>query len=124
VVLFDEIEKASPDVFNILLQILDDGRLTDAKGRTVNFKNTVIIMTSNIGTSELNAQAIGFSDGADSKEQRAYTETKKRVLDQLKSTMRPEFLNRIDQIIVFAPLTKKSCARSPFADQFGARAAG
>lgn len=106
VVLFDEIEKASPDVFNILLQILDDGRLTDSKGRTVNFKNTVIIMTSNIGTSELNAQAIGFKDGADSKEQRAFAETKKTVLDELKKSFRPEFLNRIDQTIVFAPLTK------------------
>jgi len=106
VVLFDEIEKASPDVFNILLQILDDGHLTDAKGRSVNFKNTIIIMTSNIGTSELNAQAIGFKDGVDTKEHQAFAETKKRVLDELKHAFRPEFLNRIDQTIVFAPLTK------------------
>lgn len=107
VVLFDEIEKASPDVFNIMLQILDDGRLTDAKGRVVNFKNTVIIMTSNVGTVALNAQAIGFHDGVDSKEQHEYEETKKKVLDELKHTFRPEFLNRIDQTIVFAPLTKE-----------------
>jgi len=107
VVLFDEIEKASPDVFNVLLQVLDDGRLTDAKGRTVNFKNTIIIMTSNIGTEALNAQAIGFRDGADSKERQEYADTKAKVLDQLKKEFKPEFINRVDHIIVFNPLTKE-----------------
>ena len=106
VVLFDEIEKASPDVFNVLLQVLDDGRLTDAKGRVVNFKNTIIIMTSNIGTEALNAQAIGFSDGADSKEKKEFNDTKKKVLDQLKKEFKPEFINRVDHIIVFNPLSK------------------
>ncbi|MFZ2151991.1 MAG: AAA family ATPase, partial [Minisyncoccia bacterium] len=106
VILFDEIEKASPDVFNVLLQVLDDGRLTDAKGRSVNFKNTIIIMTSNIGTETLNAQAIGFHDGVDKEERVAYDDAKKKVLDELKHSFKPEFLNRVDHIIVFDPLTK------------------
>ncbi|MDO8472055.1 MAG: AAA family ATPase [bacterium] len=106
VILFDEIEKAAPDVFNVLLQVLDDGRLTDAKGRSVNFKNTIIIMTSNIGTEMLNAQAIGFHDGVDKEERVAYDDAKKKVLDELKHSFKPEFLNRVDHIIVFDPLTK------------------
>lgn len=98
VVLFDEIEKAHPDVFNILLQLLDDGRLTDNQGRTVDFKNTIVIMTSNIGSSDLieNMQ----QDGTISEE------VSVRVTDQLKNYFRPEFLNRIDDIILFSPLTK------------------
>lgn len=99
VVLFDEIEKAHPDVFNILLQLLDDGRLTDNQGRTVDFKNTVIIMTSNIGSSDLidNIKSDGTID----------TGTKDKVENQLKNYFRPEFLNRIDDIVVFSPLTEK-----------------
>lgn len=104
VILLDEIEKAHPDVFNILLQILDDGRLTDSQGRTVNFKNTVVIMTSNIGQEIIHAQAaIGFSEY---KKQRAVDEIKKKLLAEVKKTFRPEFLNRIDDIIVFNSLTK------------------
>ncbi len=102
VVLFDEIEKAHPDVFNILLQILEDGRLTDSQGRTVDFKNTVIIMTSNLGTAELRKKAIGFAEadsGAD------YDKMRAKVLDTLKTQFRPEFLNRIDETIVFRELT-------------------
>ncbi|MDQ4000558.1 MAG: AAA family ATPase, partial [Actinomycetota bacterium] len=103
VVLFDEIEKAHPDVFNTLLQILDDGRLTDAKGRTVNFQNTVIIMTSNVGSQHLvSERQFGFTarDGVD------FRETERRASDALERSFRPEFLNRIDEIIVFQPLTK------------------
>jgi ATP-dependent Clp protease ATP-binding subunit ClpC len=103
VVLFDEIEKAHPDVFNTLLQILDDGRLTDAKGRTVNFQNTVIIMTSNVGSQHLvSERQFGFTarDGVD------FRETERRARDALERSFRPEFLNRIDEIIVFQPLTK------------------
>jgi ATP-dependent Clp protease ATP-binding subunit ClpA len=96
VVLFDEIEKAHPDVFNVLLQLLDDGRLTDSQGRTVDFKNTVIIMTSNIGSTVL-------VEAADKGEQ-AYEEASERVRLQLRDHFRPEFLNRIDEIIVFRPL--------------------
>lgn len=107
VVLFDEIEKASPDVFNVMLQILDDGRLTDAKGRNVNFKNTIIVMTSNIGTEALNAEAIGFRDGVSKQERTSFKETKATVLDELKRNFKPEFLNRIDRTIVFNPLTEK-----------------
>ncbi len=103
VVLFDEIEKAHPDVFHVLLQILDDGRLTDGQGRTVSFKNTVIVMTSNIGTGMLDKNTIGFS--VHGKEAR-HDETSKRLLDALKSQFRPEFLNRVDDIIVFNVLTK------------------
>ena len=104
VVLFDEIEKAHPDVFNILLQVLDDGRLTDAQGRTVNFQNTVIIMTSNVGSQHLvSERQFGFTarDGMD------FRETERRAKDALERTFRPEFLNRVDEIIVFQPLTKE-----------------
>ena len=103
VVLFDEIEKAHPDVFNTMLQILDDGRLTDAQGRTVSFENTVIIMTSNVGSQHLvSTRQFGFTsrDGVD------FQETERRALDALQRSFRPEFLNRIDEIIVFEPLTK------------------
>jgi ATP-dependent Clp protease ATP-binding subunit ClpB len=102
-VLFDEVEKAHPDVFHLLLQILDDGRLTDGQGRTVSFKNTVIVMTSNIGTGMLDKQTIGFSVlGKDDKND----DTKKRLRESLRQQFRPEFLNRIDDIIVFNTLSK------------------
>ena len=103
VVLFDEIEKAHPDVFNILLQVLDDGRLTDNKGRTVNFKNTIIIMTSNLGSDYIREKSaqIGKSDA---QRQEWLEETRKHLLDMLKQTIRPEFLNRIDETVVFMPL--------------------
>jgi ATP-dependent Clp protease ATP-binding subunit ClpC len=104
VVLFDEIEKAHPDVFNTLLQILEDGRLTDAQGRTVDFKNTVIIMTSNLGTADLRKAAIGFGR-ADSAV--TYEKMQERVMEELKRNFRPEFLNRIDEVIVFNELTKE-----------------
>ena len=104
VVLFDEIEKAHPDVFNILLQVLDDGRLTDNKGRVVNFKNTIIIMTSNMGSHFIQAQMENLH--GDNKEQ-VIEATKKEVLDMLKKTIRPEFLNRIDETIMFLPLNEE-----------------
>lgn len=104
VVLFDEIEKAHPDVFNILLQVLDDGRLTDNKGRTVNFKNTIIIMTSNMGSSLIREN---FEKITDANRNTVVDETKKQVLELLKKTIRPEFLNRIDEIIMFTPLNEK-----------------
>ena len=104
VVLFDEIEKAHPDVFNILLQVLDDGRLTDNKGRTVNFKNTIIIMTSNLGSQYIQQQ---FEKINDSNRQKVVDDTKTYVMEMLKKTIRPEFLNRIDETIMFLPLTKK-----------------
>jgi len=102
VVLFDEIEKAHPDVFNTLLQILEDGRLTDSQGRTVDFKNTVIIMTSNLGTQDLKRKAIGF---ASETEELSYERIKGKVTEALKKQFRPEFLNRIDEVIVFHELT-------------------
>ena len=109
VILFDEIEKAHPDVFNILLQILDDGRLTDAKGRTVDFKNTVIIMTSNVGANTIKKQrTLGFSSNATDEEKDEYAKMKENVLDELKKTFRPEFLNRIDEIIVFHSLNQEN----------------
>ena len=104
VVLFDEIEKAHPDVFNILLQVLDDGRLTDNKGRTVNFKNTIIIMTSNLGSSYIQSQ---FEKINDENREVIVEETKKEVMSMLKKTIRPEFLNRIDETIMFLPLNKE-----------------
>ena len=104
VVLFDEIEKAHPDVFNILLQVLDDGRLTDNKGRTVNFKNTIIIMTSNLGSSYIQSQ---FEKINDENREMIVEETKKEVMSMLKKTIRPEFLNRIDETIMFLPLNKE-----------------
>ena len=103
VVLFDEIEKAHPDVFNILLQVLDDGRLTDNKGRTVNFKNTIIIMTSNLGSAYIQSQ---FEKITDANRQQVVEETKNEVMNMLKKTIRPEFLNRIDETIMFLPLNK------------------
>ena len=103
VVLFDEIEKAHPDVFNILLQVLDDGRLTDNKGRTVNFKNTIIIMTSNMGSQLIREN---FSKMTDTNKNEVIEQTKNAVLEMLKSNVRPEFLNRIDEIIMFTPLNK------------------
>ena len=103
VVLFDEIEKAHPDVFNILLQVLDDGRLTDNKGRVVNFKNTIIIMTSNLGSSYIQEQ---FEKIDDSNRDSIIEETKSRLIEMLKKTIRPEFLNRIDETIMFTPLNR------------------
>ena len=105
VVLFDEIEKAHPDVFNILLQVLDDGRLTDNKGRTVNFKNTIIIMTSNLGSQFIQSKLEGLA-ASGAERDRAAEEAKEGVLEHLKKTIRPEFLNRIDDIIMFSPLTE------------------
>jgi ATP-dependent Clp protease ATP-binding subunit ClpB len=98
VVLFDEIEKAHPDVFNVLLQVLDDGRLTDSKGRTVDFKNTVIILTSNIGASNLSTAWAQGEEG--------FTDAKNRVMEELRKHFRPEFLNRVDDVVVFHPLAE------------------
>jgi len=103
VILFDEVEKAHPDVFNVLLQILEDGRLTDGHGRTVDFKNTVVIMTSNLGTQEFQRQAIGFSKETKSEQQRL----KGAIDSALKQTFRPEFLNRLDEIVIFDSLTEE-----------------
>lgn len=109
VILFDEIEKAHPEVFNILLQVLDNGRLTDAKGRTVNFKNTVIIMTSNIGSQHIEKMSgLGFASGASRSEAERYDQVKDKVMDSLKEFFRPEFLNRLDEIILFNILTPES----------------
>ncbi len=107
VVLFDEIEKANPDVFNILLQVLDDGRLTDNKGRFINFKNTIIIMTSNMGSDIIRQNFQGFSDKNEEKKQEIIASTKQDVMDRLKQIIRPEFLNRIDETVMFTPLDKK-----------------
>jgi ATP-dependent Clp protease ATP-binding subunit ClpB len=103
VVLLDEIEKAHPDVFNILLQVLDDGRLTDNKGRTVDFKNTIIIMTSNIGSHLIQEN---LEHVTDKNRDEVFDRTRQQVFELLKKTIRPEFLNRIDEIIMFKPLTK------------------
>ncbi len=109
VVLFDEIEKAHPEIFNVLLQILDDGRLTDAQGRTIDFKNSVIIMTSNVGAPQLDKNVgMGFrAAGADESvdRERAYQRMRDQVMEELRRTFRPEFLNRLDEVIVFRPLT-------------------
>jgi ATP-dependent Clp protease ATP-binding subunit ClpC len=106
VVVLDEIEKAHPDVFNILLQILEDGRLTDAQGRHVDFRNTIVIMTSNIGAGTISKnQTLGFSIGDDSG--LSYDEMKSRIMGELKKVFRPELLNRIDDVIVFHKLTKE-----------------
>jgi ATP-dependent Clp protease ATP-binding subunit ClpC len=108
VVLFDEIEKAHPDVFNILLQILEDGRLTDSTGRVVDFRNTVIIMTSNVGARDIvEPKHLGFTT-AIVNEARDYEDMKKNVMNELKKTFRPEFLNRVDELIVFHPLTQEN----------------
>jgi len=104
VILFDEVEKAHPDVFNIMLQILEDGRLTDGHGRTVDFKNTVVIMTSNLGSQEFQRGSLGFRQESQSK-----TEQKRlrsSIESALKQTFRPEFLNRVDETIIFEPLTE------------------
>ena len=102
VVLFDEIEKAHPDVFNVLLQVLDDGRLTDAKGRTVDFKNTVLIMTSNLGAQALGSEAL--------QDESSFDDAKDRVMEVLKASFRPEFLNRVDDIVIFRPLGEEQLA--------------
>ena len=107
VVLFDEIEKAHPDVFNILLQVLDDGRLTDNKGRTVNFRNTIIIMTSNLGSQYIQSRFEELAGKSGREYENAISETRNHVMDMLKKTIRPEFLNRIDEIIMFRPLEKE-----------------
>jgi ATP-dependent Clp protease ATP-binding subunit ClpB len=107
VILFDEIEKAHPDVFNILLQVLDDGRLTDNKGRVVNFKNTIIIMTSNLGSGYIQSQ---FEKINENNKEQILEDTKKEVMSMLKRTIRPEFLNRIDEMIMFTPLTREQIA--------------
>jgi ATP-dependent Clp protease ATP-binding subunit ClpC len=108
VVLFDEIEKAHPDVFNILLQILEDGRLTDSTGRLVDFRNTVIIMTSNVGARNIvEPKRLGFVAAIEDAA-RDYEEMKKNVMDELKKTFRPEFINRVDELIVFHPLTQEN----------------
>jgi len=115
VVLLDEIEKAHPEVFNILLQILEDGHLSDAKGRRVDFRNTVIIMTSNVGAkSLLKDTSLGFrpvSANADQESQGQYDRMKEKVLDQLKTQFRPEFLNRVDSLVVFRSLTVEEMRR-------------
>jgi ATP-dependent Clp protease ATP-binding subunit ClpB len=103
-VLLDEIEKAHPDVFNVLLQVLDDGRLTDNKGRIVNFKNTIIIMTSNMGS---NIIQDAFDNVDEDNKDEVVEKTKVEVMNVLKQTIRPEFLNRIDEVIMFQPLMKK-----------------
>ena len=106
VVLFDEIEKANPDVFNILLQVLDDGRLTDNKGRFINFKNTIIIMTSNMGSDIIREKFQGFADKNEEEKENIISQTKLDVMDRLKQIIRPEFLNRIDETVMFTPLDK------------------
>ena len=111
VVLFDEIEKAHPDVFNVLLQILDDGRLTDSKGRVVSFKNTVIIMTSNIGAGEVKDTPLGFADPQGGDALAEYDRMKERIGDALRAQFKPEFLNRIDEIIVFHKLSREDAAK-------------
>ena len=104
-ILFDEIEKAHPDVFNILLQVLDDGHITDAQGRKIDFKNTIIIMTSNAGAENIiSPKRLGFGAASDAKAD--YTFMKERVMDEVKRLFKPEFLNRIDEIIVFHQLSK------------------
>ena len=104
VILFDEIEKAHPDVFNILLQVLDDGRLTDNKGRVADFKNTIIIMTSNLGS---NIIQDNYADRTNFSDLEVFERTKAEVTDLLKKTLKPEFLNRIDEIVMFQPLSKR-----------------
>jgi len=106
IILLDEIEKAHPDVFNILLQIMEDGRLTDSRGRTVDFKNTILIMTSNVGSELIHKSVLGFDEGS-RKERGSYEDLKGKLLDNLRSAFRPEFLNRVDEVVVFKPLGKK-----------------
>ena len=110
VVLFDEIEKAHPDVFNMLLQILDEGRLTDSRGRVVSFKNTVIVMTSNVGASQISGNMrLGFGGGADAESE--YDKMRDKLTEELKKSFKPEFLNRVDDIIVFHKLDKDATRR-------------
>ena len=104
VILFDEIEKAHPDIFNVLLQVLDDGRLTDNKGRTSDFKNTIVIMTSNLGSTIIQEN---YSDRGKYSEEEVFERTKAEVNDLLKKTLPPEFVNRIDEIVMFQPLSKR-----------------
>lgn len=104
--MFDEIEKAHPDVFNILLQVLDDGRLTDNKGRTVNFKNTIIIMTSNLGSNYIQNRFEEMIEKTQTEREDILEDTKKNVFEMLKKAIRPEFLNRIDEVIMFQPLNE------------------
>ena len=114
VVLFDEIEKAHPDVFNILLQVLDDGHITDSQGRKVDFRNTVIIMTSNAGAQSIvDAKRLGFNTVQDEKED--YKKMQSNVMDEVKRIFRPEFLNRIDEIIVFHALTESELGENRWA---------
>ena len=124
VVLFDEIEKAHPDVFNMMLQILEDGRLTDSRGRTVDFKNVLLIMTSNVGSNviEKGGNAFGFIIDQEDEEDQSYNRIKSLVNEELKQYFRPEFLNRLDEIIVFRQLTKaevKEIADIMLKDVFG-----
>ena len=112
VVLFDEIEKAHPDVFNVLLQILDDGRLTDSKGRVVSFKNTIVIMTSNVGASKVNEmRRLGFSGEDGTESEAEYDRMKDKISEELKAQFKPEFLNRIDEIIIFHKLAREDAAK-------------
>ncbi len=113
VVLFDEIEKAHPDVFNILLQVLEDGRLTDSTGRTVDFRNTICVMTSNVGAADVgkNARGLGFTNDRADLSVQSYERMKEAMLEELKRTFRPEFLNRVDELIVFHPLTRRTSCR-------------
>merc|ERR1719282_1707239 len=112
VLLFDEMEKAHPDVFNIMLQLLDDGRLTDSKGRTVSFANTLVVMTSNLGSRSVQKGAAGsFGLGfgtADNEEEESYAAMKELVMEDMKSFFRPEFINRLDEMVVFRSLTKEN----------------
>jgi ATP-dependent Clp protease ATP-binding subunit ClpC len=109
-VLFDEVEKAHPDIFNSLLQILDEGRLTDAQGRVIDFKNTVIVMTTNLGTRDIaKSVSLGFSQSSDA--EGSYEKMKAKVADELKQHFRPEFLNRVDEIVVFRQLTQEDIER-------------
>ena len=110
VILFDEIEKAHPDVFNILLQVLDDGHITDAQGRKIDFKNTILIMTSNAGAENIiSPKHLGFAANDDASER--YKFMKGRVMDEVKRLFKPEFLNRIDEILVFHPLTREDMGK-------------
>ena len=112
IILLDEIEKAHPDVWNTLLQILDDGRLTDAQGRTVSFKNTIIVMTSNIGAREITGKSsLGFARNDESEEERREDNIRSRVMEAVKATFRPEFINRLDEVIVFHPLKQEDVRR-------------
>ena len=105
-ILFDEIEKAHPEVFNMLLQVIDEGRLTDGKGRVVNFKNTIIILTSNIGSQFIEKmESIGFSNNSDKED---YTNMKEKVMEAMKDNFRPEFINRLDEVIVFDILSPEA----------------